>query len=503
MRADKLLDLGKKRGVTLVEILLVVTLSALFMVAIIPFIRSVNDTWSVGASKTEILQNGRGALEMLSRYIRQAPRITRIPGASGDYIKLRDRDDTYNIILYHNVSGSPYYIGVSGMIKDDDLVMRSDSTGTYVDSLLASSLDSFTFNFFQDNGSAATEANQVKSCQIQMELSDPLGVIANTLNLESVVSFRQDVKVDTPVWAMNSGSSAPPFDRLTEICNDVETYGFRVDNVVYDSSDCLALNLIDGSCWVADTVNNSVKKISADGTILVNLTGFSSPNAVSVNEVILVNGRETVWVADTAGNRIRRIYWTGSSWTYSTFTGFKSPSSVSVNPDDPDGGGQEVCWVADTANNRIKKLSSTGSPLVNEKGFSRPRSVSVNRLTHYCWVADTNNNRVKKISPTGDAIPVNESGFSRPRSVSVNRSTDECWVADTNNNRIKKLSSSGELLVDKDGFAGPQSVSANFNNNTCWVADYGNNQIVRLNADGDEEFRISGFINPLAVAVKP
>ncbi len=92
-----------KKAVTLIEVLLVVTLSALLMTAIIPFIRSVSDVWSVGSGKQEILQNGRAALETVTRYIRQARRITKIPGASGNYIKIRDRDDTYDIIFYHNV----------------------------------------------------------------------------------------------------------------------------------------------------------------------------------------------------------------------------------------------------------------------------------------------------------------------------------------------------------------------------------------------------------------
>jgi len=523
LRPDRLLNLLMRgKGVTLVEILLVVALSSLFMVAIIPFMRSVNDSWSAGSSKTEILQTGRGALEMLTRYIRQSPRITEIPGSSGDYIRLRSPGDASSIVFYHNVPSSKYYTVPSGIIKDGDLVMLDESSGS--NSLFAPSVESFILSFYKDNGAAAAKANQVRSAKIQMELKDPQQISGN-LNLESLVYTRQDTKIWTSLWVIDGRVTN---NILRELSGDLEVSGF---NISTSSGDCLAVNASDGTCWIADRNNNRIRKISASGEVLANLTGFSRPSGIAVNTEVLVNNKETVWVADTNGNRIRRVVWTGSAWSYTAggganITGFSSPVSVSVNTQVLVGG-REVCWVADTNGNRIRRIVWTGSAWsysagggMTLTGFSRPRSISVNsseivNSRETVWVADTNGNRIRRIVWTGSAWSytagggTNIAGFSGPRSISANpgetiNGRNSCWVADTGGNRVRKVYWTGSVWAyyTFGGFSSPYSVSVNPANSACWIADYGNNRVARLNADGEEEFDIA-LSGAVAVSTNP
>ena len=465
-----------KKAVTLIEILLVVILSALLMAAIIPFIRSVSSTWEVGSSKQEILQNGRAALEMMTRYIRQARRITQVPGST--QIKIRDLDDKFDITFYYDGG-------------QKNLMMRSNQTGSDVDSLLAPGVDSLTFNFLQDNGTPATRANQVKSVHAQMVLSDPLGSTSYTLALEDTVVLRQDVKITSPVWFSHT-------NQVGELSSDIWVGGFS------SNPNSVSVYPLDGSCWVADTGNDCVKKLSSAGTTILNLSGFKGPQSVSVN-----SSTGECWVADTANNRIKKLSPIGAVLVNKTITKSRS-QAVSVYP--PDGS----CWVADTGNNKIKKLSADGKTiLVDLSGFNEPQSVAVNpneiiNGKEICWVADTGNNRVKKISYTGTAwtVSVNLPGFNQPRSVSVNQNTTECWVADTGNNRIVKLSSSGSILWSSLAgiFSSPQSVSVNPTTGDCWVASTGNNKIVKLNSEGDIEFdigRLNSPFSPLGVSARP
>jgi len=492
-----------KKAVTLVEILLVVVLSALLMAVIIPFIRSVNDTWNMGSSRTEVLQNGRAALETMTRYIRQAKRITKIPGSPGNYIKIRDYQDTDNIIFYHNVLGSPYYIGDSGIIRVNDLVMRSDSTGSYVDSLLAAGVNSLTFNFFKDDGTPATKANQVKSVQIQMQLSDPLGNTTYTLALEDTVVLRQDVKIISPVWFSHA-------NQVGDLSLDIWVDGFSSPNSV-------SVNSSTGECWVADTGNNRVLKLSSSGTILwISSPGlFSSPESVSVNPAIdPAYGQSGVcWVADTGNNCIKKVSSNGAILLNLAKFGkekFKSPHSISVNWLTGD------CWVGEgikSQDSNIKKVKSDGSALlVNLSGFNIPRFVSADPTNDNCWVADTGGNRIRRVYLSGSTwtyenIP---GAYSSPRSVAVNpgeivngRST--CWVANTGGNQVRKIYWAGSswTYITITGFSGPYSVSVNTSDVTCWVADTGNNRIVRLNSAGDIEFDIKGFNSPLSVSASP
>jgi type II secretory pathway pseudopilin PulG len=489
-----------KKAVTLIEILLVIILSALLMAAIIPFIRSVSSTWEVGSSKQEILQNGRAALEMMTRYIRQARRITQIPSSS--QIKIRDQEDKFDITFYYD-SGQK------------NLMMRSNQAGSDVDSLLAPGVDSLTFGFLQDNGAPATRANQVKSVQMQMVLSDPLSSTSYTLALEDTVVWRKDVRES--IWAINDGD-----DKLTNIAYWTVASGFNITNA---ASNCISTNPQDFSCWVADRTGNTtayVKRVSSSGQVEWTVTGFNQPRAVSVNSNpnLSVNGKETVWVANTnAGSVLRLVWWTASNtWTSSTaagganLTGFATPSSVSVNSDWTVNG-KETCWVAEaTTARRVRRIYWTGTTWTSESitgtvaAFNTPRSVSVNPNERYynketCWVAYTGGDRVRKIyatSSTAWTYVLSPVVFSGPRSVSVNPNTGECWVADTGNDRIVKLSSPGSLLWNSatNVFSSPYSVSVNSADDTCWVADYGHNRVVRLGADGSIEWSIGGFNKP-------
>jgi hypothetical protein len=255
--------------------------------------------------------------------------------------------------------------------------------------------------------------------------------------------------------------------------------------------------------------------------------GFSAPRAVSINNNPnwSVNGRETVWVANTGANSIRRMVWTSNTWTSSSasgginWTNFSTPSSVSVNSD-WSVNGRETVWVADTGANRVRRIywttAGSGSwtyESLTGTNWTSPYSVSVNPNEIYsnkesCWVAYTTSNRVRKIyatGPTSWTYITSPVVFSGPRSVSVNPNTGECWVANTGNDRIVKLSSSGSLLWSSatNVFLTTYSVSVNPADDTCWVADYDRNSVVRLAANGDVEWSVGGFSSPMAVSVRP
>jgi len=298
-----------------------------------------------------------------------------------------------------------------------------------------------------------------------------------------------------------------------EIANDILVGGF---NVSTDSGDCLSVNRIDGSCWVADQNNGRVKKISLSGVILENLDStFRKPVGIAVNSTLLYNGKETVWVSDVGRDRVYRIYWTGSDWAIEQVGSFTNPYAVSVNPNEVVNG-RETCWVADAGNKRVRRIYWTGHSWTYDTiaGFRNPRDVSVNTNEtingrNTCWVADIGDDTVKKIywQPSSyRVISLSMGRKTNPRSVSVNTTDGTCWVANSgSNSSLVKVSADARTILFRDttNFSTPYSVSVNPNDGTCWIADYGNDEVVRVNADGGEEFRIPGFAGPVAVSVRP
>lgn len=496
-------------GYALVEAILTISLMAMVMVAMIPFVRTVHTSWNLGDRKTELLQNGRVGLAMISDNLRQAKRITGIPATgSGNYVKFRNIYDNQTVIFYHNVPSSAYYIAPTGLIADNDLVMRIIDAGT-ANSLLAKSLTAFQIDFKNETGAAVVQPYQVTSMDIAMNLTDPQGFIPDVEQVFSRISLRPSVRIDRSVW-LTSGNN------IMELSLDNTITGFSSPNAV-SVNKTLMVNGRE-TVWVADTTGNRVRRIYWNGSAWTydTITGFSSPSGVSVNPVELVNGRETCWVADTSGNRIRRIVWTGSAWSYSagggmTLTGFSGPRSVSVNTNELVNS-RNTCWVADTDGDRIRKIYWSVAAYtytnLNLGSNSSPYSASVNTADNTCWVArsgpsGSSGRRVSRIAANCGSVLYTATGFVAPNAVSVNPNTGECWVADTGNNLIKKLSSTATLLLTLSGFSAPNGVDAVSVDNSCWVADTNNNQVVRLDAEGNEEFRISGFSGPLAATETP
>jgi|GEM_PF-2098998 len=507
-----------------------IALLAIIMVSISPFARTAVMSWNLGDRKAELLQNARVGMEVITTNLRQAKRICKIPwNLAGDYVAVRNAYDNQTIVFFWNIATNPYYVGNTGLIHDNSLVMCTidNDTGTASaancqNSLLAKSLSNFSIIFRNATGDEVSLPYRVDAMDILLNLSDPQGFISDTVVVKSTVALRPSVRINESAWAGMNGQAVE-----------------------------LAFNDV--------------------------VTGFSTPSQFSVNKILFQNNRETVWVSDSADNSVSRIYWTGSAWAKTRIAGFSNPQSVVANPNETSGG-LEVAYVADTGNNRVCRLTWSGSAWtttaisttitdptsgnISSFSFNGPRSVCGGEYyggRHTIWVADSGNNYIDKgyydsasgyynisnysiasganpgyltfINAGSDAgsvfvtlpgtngiamvefnntagggnIGVDNAtwpmaGFSAPAAISSNSNTNEVWVADTGHNRIIKLAFDKTVLVNLSGFSAPNKVSAAPINNQCWVADTGNNQIVRLDAEGNEEFRVSGFTSTRAVS---
>ena len=181
----------RKRGITLVELILVVVVMAIIMAALAPYIGAIQRTWQWGDRRTEMMQHGRVSLDRMVKTLRNCITIVAIDGdtgqgkfiefitPNGDYVRYFDKYDT--------------------ILKQTDLFMRTISGGVSTTSLLAEAVQSITFSYYKyeidsDTSQAvrvpATSAGEVEAVDIAMQMSDPEGEITSTLPLTSFV-FRR------------------------------------------------------------------------------------------------------------------------------------------------------------------------------------------------------------------------------------------------------------------------------------------------------------------------
>lgn len=180
----------------------------------------------------------------------------------------------------------------------------------------------------------------------------------------------------------------------------------------FDTPSALAIDLL-GNLYVADTGNNAIRKVAPDGSVSTLAGGgeagyrdgvgrdarFDGPVGIAVDRA------GVVYVADTYNDRIRRIAADGTVTTVAgsglpgsqdgpgAAAAFDTPSAVAV---DRDG----VLYVADTGNDAIRRIGRDGTvttlaPPVDERRPLLQRPVAL-ALTHdgVLYIAGANGGRI-------------------------------------------------------------------------------------------------------------
>jgi sugar lactone lactonase YvrE len=247
----------------------------------------------------------------------------------------------------------------------------------------------------------------------------------------------------------------------------------------------------NGNVYVADQGNSTVRKVSPGGSVttFAGLAGsagssdgtgaaarFNAPMGVAVDSV------GNVYVADTKNNTIRKITAGGTVTTLAGVAGqtgsgdgaggsarFNGPYAVAV-----DASGN--VYVADYFNATIRKInaSNTVSTLAGTAGqmgfadgtgfaakFNEPSALTVDGSGNV-YVADTYNRAVREISPSGAVTTLNgaQTRFYYPQGIAVDASGN-LYVVDGDNQAIN---AGGGIVAPPSGASVPsQSVSSGSN----------------------------------------
>ncbi len=289
----------------------------------------------------------------------------------------------------------------------------------------------------------------------------------------------------------------------------------------------------NGNVFVADTDNNSVRKITPSGVVstfagtgspgFVNGIGTGASFKLGYPSGVAVDSIGNVFVADSVNFVIRKITPAGVVSTFAgtgspgfvngTGTGasFNLPSGVAV-----DSSGN--VFVADTWNYAIRKITpagvvstfaGTGSPgFVNGTGtgasFGSPESVAVDSLGNV-YVGDILNYAIRKITPAGVVSTfagnglvgfVNGTGTGASFNLGLGVAVDisgNVFVADSGNNTIRKITPAGVVSTfagnGLSGFVNGTGTGANFrlpigvtvdSSGNVFVADQSNNAIRKI-----------------------
>jgi sugar lactone lactonase YvrE len=286
-----------------------------------------------------------------------------------------------------------------------------------------------------------------------------------------------------------------------------------------------------GNVYVADSHNNLIRKISADG-IVTTLAGTGSAGFADGDSAqasffnpagVAVDKNGNIYVADTHNSLIRKISPGGQVTTIAGIRPDKTKygSSESVQFDNPAGIAVDTSgniYIADWAKDMIRKISpagkitdiaGNGNPGSTDgkdtsASFYLPGGIAVD-LNGNVYVSDTYNNMIRKISPDGSVKTIagkkkkgsadgkdTAASFSHPAGIAVDNNGN-LYVADVDNNKIRKISPDGVVStfagtgirgstngpVTTACFYRPYGVAVDQHGNV-YVADYQNNLIRKI-----------------------
>ncbi|GGG60383.1 Ig-like domain-containing protein [Bizionia arctica] len=235
----------------------------------------------------------------------------------------------------------------------------------------------------------------------------------------------------------------------------------------------------DGKIVVADTYNDEVKRMDADGSNIEILgSDFVRPRGVAIQS----DGKIVV-VGSSGSNSIKRMNADGSSIEI-LGSGFVSLNAVAIQAD-----GKIV--VADTQSDQIKRMDANGFNIeILGSGFNSPYGVAI-QTDGRILVANyhNNDNTVKRMNADGLNIEILGSGFSNPSGVAV-QADGKIVVAELGNNSIKRMNADGTgIEILGNGFEAPAGLTIQANGDI-------------LVTDGEFIKRITeGLSNRVAVSV--
>jgi len=233
--------------------------------------------------------------------------------------------------------------------------------------------------------------------------------------------------------------------------------------------------------------------------VVVSVTAPGGMQPVAAGLRIRYGHQDTVYIADTENDKIKKVDPAGRLYTVPTPV-LDKPRGVAA-----DAAGN--IYIADSRNDRIIRIDPSDTAETLLAGFlDEPHGLCVeNGPTPRLYIADRKNNRIRAWEMVGHILLVRTiyaGALLNPRGVAVD-CPGNLYIADTDNDRIKQVNTVGKVSIFHTGpLEHPWDVAAD-DRGSIYVADENNDRIVMVNTRGTAATLAASLSRPHGVAVAP
>jgi DNA-binding beta-propeller fold protein YncE len=233
-----------------------------------------------------------------------------------------------------------------------------------------------------------------------------------------------------------------------------------------------------GQIWVLDKFVGTLRRLEMNGRFSDRFAELPGASDLAVDSV-----DASVWVADSLQGLIK---FTSEGAPIDTIASFKKIAALAVHPPNAE------IWALDRGSKRVLILSRTGE-LKNVAAviLQQPSDLDIHLQSGNVWVAD--GTRVLLLDSAG----VEKNRFARDfrfiSRLAVDQRSGSCWVIDYSRvfreSRVFKLNPNEEIIRIQEQFDIPQGLAVNPFDASCLIADTGTGRLIRISENG----RLMGF----------
>ncbi|MDH5413221.1 MAG: T9SS type A sorting domain-containing protein [Flavobacteriaceae bacterium] len=296
-------------------------------------------------------------------------------------------------------------------------------------------------------------------------------------------------------------------------------------NITFDKSD---------NIYIADTYNNSIRKIDSETGIISTIIGTADKKLVSELKTptgLTFDNYQNLYIADLANLRIRKVNLeTGSRMTLVGQRSETEAPNINASLGGPFNvvfdkignlyisiNGDSKVSKVDFSTGKISTVAGTGvagfsgdGVLAKESQLSNPTGLALDGKGNL-FISDSGNERIRKVDLStgiistvagtgvtgfsGDGFEATKTQLSNPLGLAVDKQGD-LYVVDRGNNRVRKINMSTGIITTiagtgEEGYSGDGDLARNaklsnptglaFNNQgDLFVVDRGNNRIRKI-----------------------